>query len=131
MLRRLSLAYAAGLAAALFASVALWAAGHFGLLARLQVWIAPALTLHWLYPRLIIGGLWGLQLLLPIGRSAFVRGLVISLAPTLLTLLWIFPFQTAQGWLGLELGLLTPLVIWAVNLIWGWTAVLWSRATGL
>lgn len=131
MLRRLSLAYAAGLAAALVASIALWAAGHFGLLAKLHVAIAPALGLYWLYPRLIVGGLWGLQLLLPITHQPFLRGIVVSLAPTLLTLLWIFPFQTGQGWLGIELGLLTPLVIWATNLVWGWTAVIWSRTTGL
>ncbi|MFT4047242.1 MAG: hypothetical protein QM661_11185 [Solimonas sp.] len=131
MLRRFSLAYAAGLVAALASSIALWASGHFGLLAKLHVAIAPALGLYWLYPRLIVGGLWGLLLLLPIGAAWFVRSIVLSLAPTLLTLLWIFPFQTGQGWLGLELGMLTPLVIWAVNLVWAWTAVLWSRATGL
>lgn len=131
MLRRLSLAYAAGLAAALIASMALWAAGHFGVLAKLHVAIVPVLGLYWLYPRLIVGGLWGLQLILPIGGSVFVRGIVLSLAPTLVMLLWIFPFQAGQGWLGLQLGLLAPIVIWAVNLIWAWTAVLWSRTTGL
>ncbi|MGH8445347.1 MAG: hypothetical protein ACREVL_08770 [Solimonas sp.] len=131
MLRGLSLSFAAGLVGALVASIALWAAGHFGLLAKLHVAIAPALGLYWLYPRLIVGGAWGLQLLLPITQRPLLRGLVISLAPTLLTLLWIFPFQTGQGWLGLELGLLTPMVIWAGNLVWAWTAVIWSRATGL
>src|SRR3546814_5661222 len=100
MLRRLSLAYAAGLAAALVASIALWAFGHFGVLAKLHVAIAPVLGLYWLYARLIVGGLWGLQLVLPIGGSVFVRGIVLSLAPTLVTLLWIFPFQSGQGWLG-------------------------------
>ena len=131
MLRRLSLAYAAGLATAKVASIALWAFGHFGVLAKLHVAIAPVLGLYWLYPRLIVGGLWGLQLVLPIGGSVFVRGIVLSLAPTLVTLLWIFPFQSGQGWLGLQLGLLAPIVIWAINLIWAWTAVLWSRTTGL
>jgi hypothetical protein len=130
-LRAWSLAFMAGLVGALVSAIALWAAGHFGVLAKLHVAIAPVLSVHWLYPRLIVGGLWGLQLLLPIGRSPLMRGLLISIAPSLFFLLWIFPFKTGQGWLGLELGLLTPAVIWACNLVWGWTAVLWSRATGL
>ncbi|NGY06273.1 hypothetical protein [Solimonas terrae] len=130
-LRALSLAYMAGLVAALISSVALWAAARFGVLAQLHVAIAPVLSLYWLCPRLVVGGLWGLQLLLPTTRQPLLRGIVISLAPTLFLLLWIFPFRAGQGWLGMELGLLTPVVIWAGNLLWGWTAVLWSRATGL
>lgn len=131
MLRRLSLAYMAGFVGALVASLALWAAGRYGLTAKLHVAIAPALGLYWLYPRLVVGGLWGTQLLLPVTRRPFVLGLLISLAPTLLMLLWIFPYRSGQGWLGLELGLLTPAVVWAANLVWAWTAVLWSRATSL
>lgn len=130
-LRMISLAYMAGLVGALVAAIALWAAGHFGVLAKLHVALAPVLSLYWLYPRLIVGGAWGLLLLLPVSRSPLWRGVIISLPPTLLTLLWIYPFRTGQGWFGLELGLLTPLVIWASHLVWGWTAVLWSRATGL
>ncbi|HET8882286.1 MAG TPA: hypothetical protein VFM56_08940 [Solimonas sp.] len=130
-LRAWSLAYIAGMAGALASALALWAAGHFSVLAKLHVAIAPVLSLYWLCPRLIVGGLWGLQLLLPVARGPFWRGVVISLAPTLYMLLWVFPFETRQGWLGIELGLLAPLVIWAGNLVWGWTAVLWSRTTGL
>lgn len=130
MLRRLSLSFAAGVAGALLASLALWAAAHFGLSARLHVAIAPVLSPHWLYPRLVLGGLWGLQLLLPLTRQPFWRGLLIALAPAALQLLWIYPFQTQQGWFGLELGLLTPVLMAAHWLIWGWTAVLWARATG-
>src|SRR3546814_17084357 len=97
MLRRLSLAYAAGLAAALVASIALWAFGHFGVLAKLHVAIAPVLGLYWLSPRLIFGGLWGLQLVLPIGVSVSVRGILLRLAPKLVTPIWIFPFQSCPG----------------------------------
>lgn len=131
MLRRLSLSFSAGVAAALLASVCFWALGHFGVTARLQVALAPALSPHWLYPRLVIGGLWGLLLLLPLARNPLLRGLVIALPPAAVQLLWIFPFQSGQGWGGLELGLLTPAVILVVQLVWGWTAVLWARATGL
>lgn len=130
MLRQASLAFAAGVVGALVASLALWAAGEYGLNARLQVAIAPVLSTHWLYPRLMLGGLWGLQLLLPLSRQPVWRGVLIALAPALLQLLWIYPFQTQQGWFGLELGVLTPVLIGLQWLIWGWTAVLWARATG-
>lgn len=130
LLRRLSLAYVAGLMAALVASIALWAAGHYGLNAKLQVAIAPVLSLHWLYPRLVIGGLWGLQLMLPLTRRPIVLACAISVAPALFQLLWVYPFQTGQDWLGLELGLLTPVLISMYWLIWGATAVVWARLTG-
>lgn len=130
MPRQISLAFMAGLLGALVASLALWLAGRYGLTTKLHVAIAPALNVHWLYPRLVIGGLWGLQLLLPIARNAFWRGVSIAVPPILLQLFWIYPMQTGQGWLGLELGTLTPVLIAALWLIWGWTAVLWARASG-
>lgn len=130
LLRRLSLAFMAGLVAALVASLALWAAGRYGLTASLHVAIAPALSPHWLYPRLVVGGLWGFLLMLPLLRRPLLRAVLISLPPLLFQLLWIYPFQTGQGWLGWELGPLAPVVIGCQWLIWGATAVVWARATG-
>ena len=91
---------------------------------------APLLSVDWLYPRLVIGGLWGTLLMLPLSRNPLLRGVLISVPPTLVQLLWIFPYQSGLGWLGLELGMLTPLYVWASWLIWGWIAVLWARMTG-
>ncbi|SEQ15154.1 hypothetical protein SAMN04488038_104111 [Solimonas aquatica] len=129
-LRRLSLSFTAGLVGALLASLALWASARYGLNTRLHVAIAPVLSADWLYPRLVIGGLWGTLLMLPVSRNFFLRGLLLSLPPALVQLLWIFPYQSGLGWLGLELGLLTPAYIWAHWLIWAWIAVLWARLTG-
>lgn len=129
-LRALSLAFAAGLAGALVSSLAMWAAGRYGVTAALGVGIAPALLPAWLYARLVWGGLWGLQLLLPLRRSPFVLGLVLSVAPTAFQLLWMFPYRSGYGWLGLELGVPTPVLVWLFNLIWAWSAVAWWRATG-
>lgn len=130
-LRRLSLAFVAGLVGALASSLALWAAARFGLNARLHVAMAPVLSLNWLYPRLVIGGLWGCLLILPLARGPLLRGLLLSLPPAAVQLLWIFPMQAGLGWLGLELGLLTPAYVWASWLVWAWIAVLWTRITGL
>ncbi len=130
MRRRLSLCFAAGAFGALINSTLLWVAGHYGLTAAVGVAIAPQLAPAWLYPRLVWGGLWGLQLALPLRHSPLQLGILLSLAPTAFQLLWVFPYRSGHGWLGLELGLLTPVLVWSFNLIWGWAAVAWLRGTG-
>ena len=125
-LKTLSIAFAAGVAGALANSLAVWAAGHFDLTAKLGVKIAPALTAAWLYPRLVWGGIWGLQLTLPLaGMSPWKRGLLIGLAPSLVQLFVIFPKGSA-GMLGLGLGTLTPVVVLLANAIWGLVTSYWA-----
>ena len=125
-LKTWSIAFAAGVAGALANSLAVWAGGHFDLTAKLGVKIAPALTAAWLYPRLVWGGIWGLQLTLPLaGMSPWKRGLLISLAPSLVQLFVIFPKGSA-GMLGLGLGTLTPLVVLIANAIWGLVTSYWA-----
>jgi len=128
--RDLSLSFAAGALGGLVNSLALWAVGQLGLTAALGVKIAPALTPAWLYPRLVWGGLWGFLLLLPFLRrgSIFWAGLLASLAPSAVQLFYIFPQVAKKGVAGLELGLMTPLVVIAVNAVWGWAAAAWLRA---
>jgi hypothetical protein len=57
----------------------------------------------------------------------FTRGVLLSLGPTLVQLFWIFPFKAHAGYLGFELGYLTPLLVFLFNAIWGITAALWVR----
>ena len=130
MLRTLSLCFAAGVVGALVNSLAAWAAGRYGLTAALGVGLAPVLAPAWIYSRLVWGGLWALQLALPLRRSPVLLGLLISIAPTVFQLLWVYPYRLGYGWLGLELGLLTPVLVWAFNLVWAWSAVAWLRWTG-
>lgn len=127
--RSLALCFAAGAVGALASGVALWIAGRAGLVAALGVSIAPELTPAWLYPRLVWGGLFGLLLALPLTfRGAGVRGLAVSLAPTLAQLLYFFP-RAGRGVLGLELGAATPLVVALANAVWGLVASAWLRWT--
>lgn len=130
-MRAASLAFAAGAVGALLNSVAVWAAGHYGLTARVGVAIHPSFSAAWLYPRIVWGGLWGLLLLLPLapGRT-LIRGLVVSLGPSLAQLLFFFPQQTSHGLGGLGLGLLTPVAVLIFNAIWGISAAYWIRSTG-
>jgi multidrug efflux pump subunit AcrB len=125
------LAFAAGTIGAVANSLAVWLSGKLGISAALSVAIAPALTPTWLYPRLVWGGLWGLLLLLPMRtRGDFPRGLLISLPPTLAQLLVFFP-RSGRGFLGLDLGTLTPVLVFLFNAVWGWAAVAAARRAGL
>ncbi|AFM27337.1 hypothetical protein [Desulfomonile tiedjei] len=125
-LRRLSLAYAAGSAGGLANGLAVWLFGYLGITAAIGVKIAPALTAAMLYPRLVWGGLWGFLFLLPfLKKSLFLRGVVYSILPSLVTLFIIFPTRVPNGMLGLPLGTATPLFVLLVNAIWGIVASYW------
>jgi len=127
-LRKTSLYFAAGSLGGLVNSIAVWLFGAYGINAALNVAIQPRLTPGWLYPRIVWGGIWGLLFLLPLVKSRFVlRGLMVSLGPTLVQLFYIFPTVQHKGMLGLKLGLLTPLLVILFNAIWGIAATFWLR----
>jgi hypothetical protein len=127
--RALSLCFAAGAAGGLANSFAVWAAGKLGLTGALGVSLAPAFTPAWLYPRLVWGGLWGALFLLPLSGGWLRRGLLLGLAPALFQLFVVFPYWQGRGWLGVELGALTPVVVLAANAVWGVAASAWLRTT--
>jgi hypothetical protein len=131
LVRNTSLVFAAGVLGALLNSLAVWAFGEFGISAALGVKIAPKLSAAWLYPRLVWGGIWGMLFLLPMMRTRiWSRGFIYSLGPTLIQLFVVFPMKAKKGAMGLELGLLTPLLVVIFNAIWGWTAAIWLRWAG-
>jgi hypothetical protein len=131
MLARLSICFTGGCVGAVVNSLAAWGAGETHVTARLGVRLVPELTYAWLLPRLLWGGLWGLLFLLPVLRrhSIFLRGLIISLAPTLAWLFYFFP-QSQHGMMGLSLGQLTPLYVLLINAIWGLAAAWWIKLAG-
>lgn len=121
-----SVCFAGGLFGGLVGSLFVWMAGAYGWTAALGVAIAPEWNLPWLYPRLVWGGLWGL-LFLPhfLSNSFFWRGLIVSIGPTLVELLIVFPTQLDKGLWGLDLGVMTPVLVIVANAVWGWAAALW------
>lgn len=128
----MTVCFCAGLLGALCCSLVAWQAGQLGLPAMAGVRMAPSLTPDWLYPRLIWGGLWGLIYFLvvapPKARRHWVRkGLWISLLPTAFQLLVVFPHMTRHGWLGLDLGQLTPIFVFFNNLVWGFFTGVFCR----
>ncbi len=127
-MRKLMIVFAAGCLGALANSLTVWAFGHYGISAALHVHIAPELSPPWLYPRIVWGGIWGLLFILPMLQSRWMlRGAVLSLAPTAVQLFVIFPFIAHRGMAGLELGMLTPLLVLFYNGVWGMVTAMTIR----
>ncbi|GAB4337465.1 MAG: hypothetical protein Kow0089_08720 [Desulfobulbaceae bacterium] len=119
-MKKLLIFFAAGCVGALANSIGLWLLGDFGVTQTLGIAIAPKLTPTWLYPRIVWGGIWGFTFILPFLESRLLlKGSILSLLPTLVQLFVVFPFKAHKGPAGLELGLLTPLLVLFLNWIWG------------
>lgn len=123
-----SVCFVGGLVGGLINSIFIYLAGAYGAFSSLNVAMAPQWTLPWLYPRLVWGGVWGL-LLTPrwMPGSIFWRGVIASIAPTLFQLLIVFPNMLNKGLWGLDLGMLTPVVVIVANVVWGVATALWVR----
>lgn len=128
----IAVCFTAGVLGALANSLAAWLCGGWGITAMAGVSLAPELTLSWLYPRLVWGGIWGLAYFLFLAsrrsRRHWIRkGLWVSLLPTLVQLLYIFPNQSASGLMGMGLGQLTPLFVLLYNFVWGFFTGFFAR----
>ena len=126
IIHKLTGVFSSGCFGGLVNSLAVWFFGAIGITAAFNVKIAPSLTVAYLYPRILWGGIWGILFLLPYFRhSMILRGIVYSLAPTLAQLFIVFPIKLNQGVMGLDLGVLTPLFVLFFNAVWGVTAAGW------
>ncbi|EAW39282.1 hypothetical protein [Lyngbya sp. PCC 8106] len=124
--QKLTLFFAAGCLGGLVNSLAVWLFGLLGITTSLGVSIAPQFTPTWLYPRIVWGGLWGLLFFLTgLTYNPFLKGLLLSIGPTLVQLFVVFPFKAQKGMMGLDLGALTPIFVILFNAIWGVVAAYW------
>jgi hypothetical protein len=130
MIRRAAVCYFGGAVGAVANSLLVWLLAAAGVLAQIGVAMAPPLAWPWLSHRVLWGGIWGLGLVPLLPRLGPVRaGLLWSLAPSAAQLLYFFP-RDGRDWLGLDLGLATPLVVLAANAVWGWVAARTIAAAG-
>ena len=112
--------FAAGCLGGLANSLVVWQFGSLGFNSAMGVNIAPTLSAHWLYPRIVWGGIWGLVFLLPLYASKPVmKGAILSLFPTAIMLFVVFPYKAHKGMGGLELGVMKPLLVLFFNWVWG------------
>ncbi|GAB4266504.1 MAG: hypothetical protein Kow0092_19450 [Deferrisomatales bacterium] len=121
---------AGGMLGALAGSVALWAAGAYGLADWAGVALHPKLAWPWLRPRLLWGGLWGIGFV-PVAwagsRRLLTWGILYGLLPSAVQLFYVFPELLGKGTLGAALGSLTPAFVIGANAVYGWVLALWVR----
>ena len=129
--------FTAGLLGAVVSSLFLWSCNEWGVTTMLGVNMVQTLKLAELYPKMMVGGLWGLVYFFTVGvprhRRYWVRkGLYFSLIPSLFALFYLYPNIYHQGMAGLDLGMFAPLLIVVINLVWGlftgfFTRLFWGR----
>lgn len=135
---RLALGLLGGALGGLVVAVAVWLGVAAGLADLLGVRIAGTVTLTSLMLRAWYGVLWGLVLAvlyprLP-GRSALSRGTLFGLAPAVYALLVVYPLVLDLGWLAVDLGILTFVLVVLYHLLWGAVAgglFRWGEVTDL
>jgi len=119
-MNKLLVVFAAGCFGGLMNSLTVWLFGKYGISSMLDVSIAPLLTAAWLYPRIVWGGIWGILFILPfLNKKWLLKGLLLSFAPTAIQLFYIFPEVAHKGLAGMDLGMLTPLLVIFFNAVWG------------
>jgi hypothetical protein len=119
---RALVSFLAGAFGGLVNGLAVWLFGLLGITIALGFKMAPALTIPWLLPRLLFGGLWGFLFLLPFWRNRlYLKGLLLSLAPSAYMLLKVFP-ELGTGVLGLGKGPGAPFFVLFFNALWGLAA---------
>ncbi len=127
LLRRISIVFTAGCVGALLSSLLEWALGYAGITQMFKIDIMPVLSLGWLFPRLVWGGIWGLMFLLPFfGKLYFFRALFYSIPPSLAMLFVVYPLE-GSGMFGVKLGSFTPCLVVLSNLVWAICAVTWLK----
>lgn len=124
-MKRLLTLYGAGTVGGLVNTALLWGLTSAGVFAKLGTTLGAQPSLDALYPRLVWGGAWALVVrLLPMPRLSWIQGaLLLALFPTAAQLLYFFP-TSGSGWFGLQMGTLTPVIVFALNFVWALTTVM-------
>ncbi len=125
LIRNISGAFTGGVLGALLDSFNIWAMGKAGISDFIGITMKPEFTAPWAYKRMIWGGIWMLLLLIPFLRSKIIlRGMLVSLIPSAMMLFMVLP-SMGKGMYGLGFGTLMPLVVIALNFIYGAFASYW------
>lgn len=122
--RAVALCFAAGAAAGFLKCVAAWLTLRYGVAAQLGAHVVGSLSPVVIYPRVVIGGLWGLLFLLPMARnsilvSGLLWGVVVAAAELVL-----FPLIGGRTPALLNMSVLLALLLW---LVWGLAAAFLLR----
>ncbi len=121
MLQRFAAAYFGGALGALAVVLSLWILGRAKLTHAIGVEYAPGLSFEGAAGMLVGGSLWALGYPFVRRRGPGPRrsGLILAIAPALAQLFYFLP-RRGHGLMGIELGLLAPLVVLAAAALWGY-----------
>jgi hypothetical protein len=73
-----------------------------------------------LYAGILLGGVWGFIFLIPILNNSWIlKGVILSLIPTLTQLLVVLPLKEGSPLFNVDFTKLTPIYVLFLNLIWG------------
>lgn len=119
-MRKLLIYFSAGCSGGLAYGIAVSTFGDLGITSALGVSFHHGLSPGWVYSRVVWGGIWGILFILPLSQSnLFLKGSILSLLPASFQLFVVFPLLSNHSIGGIDLGLLTPLVILFFNWLWG------------
>ncbi len=129
--RQATLAFAAGALGGVVLFVFVWLIGTIGIPQAIGINLPVDVTKAYLYNRIVWGGIWGfIFFLIPWKQSWWIRGLVFSVAPSIVQMVVVFPLATPAGLFGLGLGALTPLLVLVANGVWGLATAWWLEFVG-
>jgi hypothetical protein len=129
-IRAVSVPFTGGVVGGLANASALWAVVTLAIRWKGYGFV-PDFPPNWVHARILWGGIWGLLFLMPGGRKRPVlRGLVISVAPSVCQLLAVYPLQIPPGLFGMVLNKFTPVGVVCFNLVWGIVASVWCQKGG-
>jgi len=137
MWTKFSMCFAAGAFGGLAEVIWAWLIGRLGITAALGVKFAMKLTPDNIYRPVVWGGLWALFFLLPIlSRNIYLKGIVISILPTIAAIFIFAPLRMKAAstggfvyWNAITGMGFMPIVVIVNNAIWGATAALWLKVT--
>lgn len=130
LIQRAALYFTAAALGGMAVVLTVWALGQIGVADLFGVSIKPALEKSFLYRQMVWGGIWGLIFLAPLPiKSLWLKGLAMTLAPVAVAVCILLPLA-GKGFLGVELGALTAVYIYLVNIPWGLVTAYLGNALG-
>ena len=125
MIKTLVLVLIAGALGGLSSGILVWLLGSLGVTPALGFNMAPEFSKGWITSRVVFSAVWGLIFLIPIYNSKPVlKGAVLGVLPWLSSILYVLPYVKGAGFLGLDLGMGTPIWTLFFGAFWGVTGTL-------
>ncbi len=120
MLKKLVFVLIAGGFGGLISGILVWFLGTTGVTPMLGFNMVPDFSVGWISRRVLASVVWGLIFLIPVYRYApLTKGAILGILPWLSSILWVLPRVKGAGFLGMDLGIGTPIWTLFFGVFWG------------